>query len=100
MAVYLVLAAVTIAIAHLVDSKVVKKENSFFDAPEYTRGQIKNKIVYILLFFLLFAVSATRIAVGNFLRRTVTDRSQQNWDLTFSQKPYTLYSDMKKNRTS
>ena len=31
MAVYLVLAALTIAIAHLVDSRVVKKENSFFD---------------------------------------------------------------------
>lgn len=65
MAVYLVLAALTIAIAHLADSRVVKKENSFFDAPEYTRGQMRNKIVYILLFFLLFAVSATRIAVGN-----------------------------------
>ena len=65
MAVYLVLAALTIALAHLVDSTIVKKEKAFFDEPEYTRGQFKNKVVYILLFFLLFGVSATRIAVGN-----------------------------------
>ena len=64
MAVYLTLAAMTIFLGFFVDSKVKKPEKSFFDDPNRTRGRVQNKMIYALIFFLLFAVSATRIAVG------------------------------------
>jgi len=64
MAVYLTLAAITIALAFLVDNKVAKPDIVFFDDPNRSRGQVKNKIIYITIFFLLFGVSSTRIAVG------------------------------------
>ncbi len=64
MAVYLVLAAITILIAFFADREVAKPEKGFFECPERTRGQVKNKILYSMIFFLLFGVSATRIAVG------------------------------------
>lgn len=64
MAVYLILAAVTIAIGFFVDSKVEKYDKSFFEEPNRSKGRVFNKLIYVLIFFLLFAVSATRIAVG------------------------------------
>ena len=64
MAVYLVLAAITLALAFLVDREVEKSEKSFFEEPVFTRGVLKNKIIYAMIFFFLFGVSATRIAVG------------------------------------
>lgn len=64
MAVYLILAFLTIALGFFVDSKVEKPVKSFFDDPNRSRGRVQNKTIYMLIFFLLFAVSATRIAVG------------------------------------
>ena len=64
MAVYLVLAALTIAIGFFVDSKVEKPAETIFEQPIRSRGRVQNKLIYTLIFFLLFAVSATRIAVG------------------------------------
>ena len=64
MAVYLILASLTIALGFFVDSKVKKPEKSFFEDPNRSRGRVQNTTIYTLIFFLLFAVSATRIAVG------------------------------------
>ena len=65
MAVYLVLAALTIALAFLVDNEELTLEQGFFENPEGSRGYYRNKIIIAAIFFLLFGVSATRIAVGN-----------------------------------
>lgn len=59
MAVYLILAAITCGLACLVD-----KENIRLEGNVVTRGYYKNKTVYLMIFFLLFAISAGRIAVG------------------------------------
>ena len=57
------LAAITIALGFFVDSKVEKYDKSFFEEPNRSKGRAFNKLIYILIFFLLFAVSSTRIAV-------------------------------------
>lgn len=59
MAVYLVLAAVTCGLACLVDKENIRQNDMFV-----SRGYYKNKTVYLMIFFLLFAISAGRIAVG------------------------------------
>lgn len=64
MTVYLVTAFVTIFLAFLSDREVKKASASFLDVPERNRGQIKNKLIYAAIGFLLFGVSAARIAVG------------------------------------
>lgn len=64
MAVYLVLAAITVALAFMVDNEVAKPVEGYFERPVRTRGQVKNKAIYLMIFFLLFGVSSTRIAVG------------------------------------
>ena len=64
MAVYLVLAAITVALAFFVNNEVEKPEAGFFERPERSRGQVGNKAIYVMIGFLLFGVSSTRIAVG------------------------------------
>jgi len=64
MAVYLILAALTIGIAFLTDNELIRTDKSFFEDPCQSRGYIKNNAVLALIFFLLFSMSATRIAVG------------------------------------
>ncbi|MBO4309909.1 MAG: EpsG family protein [Lachnospiraceae bacterium] len=64
MAVYLVLAAITISLGFLVDNTVEKPEKTFIDEPMRTRGRVHNKLIISTIFFLLFAISATRIGVG------------------------------------
>lgn len=59
MAVYLVLAAVTCGLACLVEKENIRQNDTFV-----SRGYYKNKILYLMIFFLLFAVAAGRIAVG------------------------------------
>ena len=50
MAVYLVLAAITIALGFFVDSKVEKYDKSFFEDPNRSRGRAFNKLIYVMIF--------------------------------------------------
>lgn len=63
MTVYIVTAVITCVLALLFEHEECKETN-FIETREMTRVHFKNKIVCAMIFFVLFAVSAGRIAVG------------------------------------
>ena len=63
MTVYLVLALITCGLTLLLDKEAEVNEN-VIDNGTITRSYYKNKIVYTAVFFILFVISAGRIAIG------------------------------------